>query len=123
MAAANGAMVAVVDDDEAVRDSMEFLLQVSGYAVATFDSAAAFLGRPGGHAIAAIVMDHHMPGLTGLQLAAQLRAAGNRVPILLITGSPSPDIVARAAELGIEKVLEKPPSDGELLSFVAAHLP
>ena len=123
MVAGGGAMVAVVDDDQAVRDSMEFLLQVSGFAVATFDSATAFLERSDGPAIAALVLDHHMPGLTGLQLAAQLRAVGSRMPILLITGSPSPDIVARAAELGVEKVLEKPPSEAELLSFVAAHLP
>ncbi len=62
-----------------------------------------------------------MPGMTGLELAARLHTYGSAIPVLLITGSPSPAIAARAARLGIEKVLEKPPDEDDLLSFVDAH--
>ena len=59
-----------------------------------------------------------MPNMTGLELAEKLRADGAVIPILLITGSPSPAIVARAAELDIWRVLEKPPSDDDLINFI-----
>ena len=59
-----------------------------------------------------------MPDMTGLQLAERLRADGVGIPILLVTGSPSPAMVARAAKLGIERVLEKPLNDEDLLDFV-----
>src|SRR6185437_13294599 len=70
---------------------------------------------------ASIILDHHMPKMTGLQLAEQLRGGGSLLPILLVTGLPSPSIVARAAELGIERVLEKPPEDDDILEFIASH--
>jgi FixJ family two-component response regulator len=59
-----------------------------------------------------------MPAVTGLELAARLRAEGNTVPIMLITGSISPAIYARAAELGIKKVLEKPLDEADLVAFI-----
>jgi two-component system response regulator FixJ len=111
--------VAVVDDDPAVLDSLRFLLEVSGHTVATYGSGFEFLedgSRP-----ACLILDHHMPHMTGLELVARLRLERAEIPILLITGAPSPAIVARAAQLGIEKVLEKPPTEHELLSFVNAH--
>jgi two-component system, LuxR family, response regulator FixJ len=112
--------VAVVDDDPAVLDSLKFMLEVAGHTVLTYGSAAAFLddltARP-----ACLILDQHMPQMTGLQLATQLRTEGMGIPVLLITAQPSPAIIARAAQLGIEKVLEKPPAEDELLSFVDAH--
>ena len=59
-----------------------------------------------------------MPHMTGLELVARLRVDGAGISILLITGSPSPAIRARAAELGIARVLEKPPSDADPLDFI-----
>lgn len=112
--------VAVVDDDHAVLDSLKFLLEVAGHGVGIYASAAAFLedrsARP-----ACLIIDQHMPGVTGLELAAHLRGDGNDVPVLLITGSLSPAIIERARQLGIERVLEKPPPEDELLRFVDAH--
>jgi two-component system, LuxR family, response regulator FixJ len=61
-----------------------------------------------------------MPEMTGLELAERLRADGSSIPILLITGSPSPTIIARAAELGIHRVIEKPPTEEDLLDFINA---
>ena len=63
-----------------------------------------------------------MPQMTGLELAARLRTKGVGIPVLLITAQPSPIVTARAAELGIEKVLGKPAAEAELLSFVDAHM-
>jgi len=112
--------VAVVDDDPAVLDSLKFLLEVAGHTVLTYASAAAFLAdRAAKHAC--LILDHHMPEMTGLELVAKLRKGGAAIPVLLITGSPSPAIVARAAQIGIEQVLEKPPGEEALLSFVNAY--
>lgn len=110
----------IVDDDPAVRESLCFLLDVSGYPAAAFESAADFLARYTRGNLAGLILDHHMPLVTGLELVARLRAAGDTVPILLITGSPSPAIVARAETLGVERVVEKPPSEQDLLRFAAA---
>ena len=112
--------VGIVDDDPAVRESLRFLLDVSGYPATTFESAEDFLANHERGTLAGLILDHHMPLVTGLELVARLRAAGNTLPILLITGSPSPAIVARASALGVARVVDKPPSEDELLRFVAA---
>ncbi len=112
--------IAIVDDDPAVLDALKFLLELSGHVVETYISAQAFLEKGAGTA-ACLILDQHMPHMTGLELAARLRAAGETIPVLLITGSSSPAIVARAAEIGIDRVLEKPPDEDDLLGFVEAH--
>lgn len=120
MADPQSGAVAIVDDDPAVLDSLKFLLEVSGHRVATYASAADFLQhrmpRP-----ACLILDQHMPHMTGLELAARLRTEGTDVPVLLITGSPSPAILSRAAQLGIEAVLEKPLDESNLLDFIDTH--
>ena len=70
---------------------------------------------------ACLILDQHMPLVSGLDLAARLRTEGVGIPILLISGALSPGIVARAAQLGIERVLPKPPAEDDLLGFVAAY--
>jgi two-component system, LuxR family, response regulator FixJ len=114
----DGAVV-VVDDDPAVLDSLKFLLELFGRKVVTYASAAAFL-EDSERAPSCVILDHHMPNMTGLELAAQLRARHLRLPVLLITGSPSLAITRRAAQLDI-KVLEKPPDERDLLDFVEEH--
>ena len=120
MAEAEQRKVAIVDDDVAVRDSLRFLLEVIGYAAETFASAAEFL-KANVHRFACLILDHHMPNMTGLELVERLRDNGSVIPILLLTNSPSPAIVARAAELDIYRVLEKPPSDNDLKDFIDAN--
>jgi len=118
MAQPLGRKIAIVDDDAAVRDSVCFLLDTMGHASETFASAVEFLDAEFGQ-FSCLILDHHMPEMTGLQLAEQLRTYGSSIRILLITGSPSPEIVSRAAELDV-KVLEKPPSEDDLLAFIEA---
>ena len=108
--------VAVVDDDLAVRDLLRLLLEVLGYTVEIFASAAEFLQANVRH-FACLILDHHMPNMTGLELARRLRTDGAVIPILLITGSPLPNIAASAAELGI-KLIDKPPTEEALIDFI-----
>jgi two-component system response regulator FixJ len=111
--------IAVIDDDAAVRDSLRLLLEIIGYPVETFESAAEFLEADLQH-FPCLISDYHMPYMTGLELAERLRADGANIPILLMTGSPTPAILARAAEVGIDRVVEKPTSDDDLLDFINA---
>jgi FixJ family two-component response regulator len=113
--------IAVVDDDHAVRESLRFLLEVAGKTVVAFASAADFL-KSEWRQIACLILDQHMPGMTGLDLVEQLRASGVAIPVMLITGSMSHGMLARAAALGVGRVLEKPVDDAELLDFVDAAL-
>ena len=111
-------LVGVVDDDEAVRDSLGFLLETAGLNVVTYGSAAQFLSEASLDDLACLVVDQHMPELTGLQLIARLRGQGVTLPIALITGSPSADLIRLARELGVAGVLEKPLDDAALLAFI-----
>ena len=108
-----------MDDDDAVRHSLGLLLEVICHTVETFASAAEFLRADIRH-IGCLILDQHMPGMTGLQLAERLRTDGSLLPILLVTGSPSPTIATRAAALGVNKVLEKPPGDEDVIDFITA---
>lgn len=113
--------VAVVDDDAAVLESYRFMLELAGFRVATFSSALDYLAAAA-FPPSCMILDQHMPLMTGLELAERLRGGTRDVPIMLVTAAPSPAILQRAAELGITKVLEKPPNEDELLGFVEAHL-
>jgi FixJ family two-component response regulator len=115
-----GGAVAVVDDDPAVLDSLKFLLEVAGHKVAVYASAMQFLEDRGAPPTC-LILDQHMPGMTGLELAVRLGAEGVNIPVMLITASPSPAIVTRAAQLRIEEVLEKPLTEHDLLRFVDLH--
>ena len=111
-------LVAVVDDDDAVRESLQFLLETAGFTVTTYHSAAQFLTDARLGELACLVIDQHMPEQTGLQLVSLLRSNGVNLPIALITGSPSPDLLRRASQLGVGRVLEKPLDDDDLLDFI-----
>ena len=112
-------VIAVVDDDDAVRDSLRFLLEIAGYDVATYGSAAQFLRDAPMDKLVCLVLDQHMPDQTGLQLVARLRNDGVDLPVALITGSPSADLIRQARQLDVAKVLEKPLDDDVLLEFLA----
>lgn len=113
--------VAIVDDDPGVRSSLGFLLEVLGHSVQAFASAAEFL-KADLRCLACLILDHHMPDMTGLRLAERLRNDGSLIPIMLVTGSLSPQITTQAALLGIDNVLEKPPTENDLIRFIEAAL-
>ena len=109
-------VVAVVDDDEAVRDSIRFLLEMADYTVRVYDAPPRMLDDGWG-TLDCLVVDQHMPGMTGLEVLARLREAGASLPVVLITGSISPDLERRAAELGA-RVMVKPLVEDDLLAFI-----
>ena len=100
-------LVYVVDDDEAVRDSLQFLLEPT-YLVATFDSAEAFLARYDPKAIACLILDVRMPGMSGLQLQEELLARGSRLPVVFITGHGDVPMAVATMKKGATDFIEKP---------------
>lgn len=97
----------VVDDDEAVLNSLKFCLESEGFAVRLYGEAQALLSEPDLPAVGCLVVDHHMPGVTGLELVARLRSDGVALPAILITGHPGATLRRRAAEAGVT-LIDKP---------------
>jgi FixJ family two-component response regulator len=120
MATSSG-IIAIVDDDVDVLDSLEFLLEAEGFSVEIFSSADAFLRQfqERHEHFSCLIVDHHMPECTGLELVNRLRADGHSISVMLITAALTPGISRTAAEIGIEKVLAKPVADDELVAFVS----
>ncbi len=113
-------IVAVVDDDASVRESLRFLLETAGYIVATFKSADEFLAAAI-DGTACLLLDQHMPRVTGLDLLYELRAAGSAMAVALMTGSPSPELTLRAQALGAVIIMEKPLREADLMRFLSDH--
>ena len=115
----NSGKVVVIDDNAAGLRSMKLLLEMAGYETAGHTSANSFLAS--GDTPSCLIVDQNMPGVTGLQLVASLRERPDHIPVLLICGFVDAPIATRAAELHVEKILEKPLEPEQLLAFVAAY--
>jgi FixJ family two-component response regulator len=115
-------VVAVVDDDESVRQAVHLLLESVGIAARSFSSAEEFLasGLPG--EAACLITDLQMPGMDGLELQARLAADGVGVPIIFITGHGDPRMRAQAKAAGALAFLDKPFDDEALLELVRTAL-
>jgi FixJ family two-component response regulator len=113
-------IVAVIDDNEDVLDSLSLVLEMYGFAVTPYAMSVSFLedftARP-----SCLIVDQNMPGMKGLELVARLRQQGNLIPVLVTTGLPSSDIAEDAARLGIERVITKPAKVDDLLNFVSKY--
>jgi two-component system response regulator FixJ len=101
------AVVGIVDDEPAVRNSLKFSLEIEGLAVAVFAGANELLRERDLSRFRCLVVDQNMPGLNGLDLVAELRSRQVPVPIILITSNPSKALVARAETAGVP-IVEKP---------------
>lgn len=111
-------VIDVIDDDDAVRDSMRALLECFDYTVRDYQTAEDFLRKSDKNADC-ILVDQHMPGITGLALVERLRASGDQTPALLITGRTDTAIEPRAAEIDLT-VLHKPIDDERLVASIEA---
>lgn len=115
-------VVYVVDDDEAVRDSLRWLLEGNGFRVTCFDSAERFIANL--TAIqsqrACLILDVRMPGMTGTELHEELIDRGVQVPLIFITGHGNVPMAVDSMKKGAVDFLEKPFNDTQLCALVAA---
>jgi two-component system response regulator FixJ len=110
--------VHVVDDDEAVRDGAEILLDSAGYDVVTHVSGSDFLAHLDVQLPGCLLLDIHMPGLTGLQVQTELRARGVDWPVIVLTGQGDVGIAVNAMKNGAFEFIEKPYKNDGLLEML-----
>ena len=115
-------VVHVVDDDEAVRDSMRALLESHGFEVRDYASARAFLVGTPVQPRGCMLLDLHMPGMSGLELLDMLHARGSKLPVIAFTGRSDAALRERVVRAGALTLLDKPVSDDRLLSSLTSAL-
>ncbi len=121
-------IVHVIDDDEALRDSLTFLLRTAGLEVRTHASASAFLdalpgaGLLAGTDLGCLVSDVRMPGMSGIDLLRRLKELGISVPVIVVTGHGDVPLAVEAMKFGAVDFLEKPFDDEILLASVRSAL-
>jgi FixJ family two-component response regulator len=114
--------VYVVDDDEAVRDSLQWLLEGKGYRVRCFDSAESFLSRYDAREVACLIVDIRMGGMTGLELQNRLLEARSPLPIVFITGHGDVPMAVDTMKKGAMDFIQKPFKEDQLLGLVERML-
>jgi FixJ family two-component response regulator len=118
----SGPIVAIVDDDEAVRNAIVVLMRSMGLVAQAFSSGEEFLRSPELSRTGCLVVDFNMPKMSGLDLHNNLSRLGKEIPTVLITAYPSDDIRARAIQAGIICYLPKPFDESDLLNCIQAAL-
>ncbi len=114
--------VYVIDDDEAMRHSLEFLLGSVDYEVALFDSGQAFLDAMPALEFGCVVSDVRMPGIDGIELLRRLKTLQSRLPVIIMTGHGDVPLAVEAMKLGAVDFLEKPFEDDLLIAMVDSGL-
>ena len=109
-------VILVVDDDSAVRSSLQFALEAEGFQVRAYSSAHQLLNQDSLPDSCCLVTDYHMPAMNGLELVAKLRDRHISIPAILVTSLPNENLRNRAAAAGIS-IVEKPVMDSRLLEL------
>ena len=112
--------VYVIDDDEAMRDSLNFLLDSSGYRVRLFETAQAFLDALPELTFGCVVSDVRMPGIDGIELLKRMKRDPRSFPIVIMTGHGDVPLAVEAMKLGAVDFLEKPFEDDRLITMIDA---
>ncbi len=112
----------IVDDDEAVRDSLRWLLEANGYAVRSFAGAEEFLAAYDPEQVGVLIADIRMPGMSGLELQEALIARKAPLPIVFITGHGDVPMAVSTMKKGAVDFLEKPFNEADLRALVAGML-
>ena len=111
-------MIAVIDDEESIRDSLRALLRSAGYEPRTFSSAELFLESGVAARIGCLILDVRMPGIDGPELQVRLRKQHAHIPIIFITAHDDGPVRERVLKAGALDVLNKPFAPADLLSTV-----
>ncbi len=114
--------VYVIDDDEAVRDSLQWLLEGKDYRVRCFDSAESFLSRFDAREVAGLIVDIRMGGMTGLELQNRLIESGSPLPLAFITGHGDVPMAVDTMKKGAMDFIQKPFNEAQLLPLVERML-
>lgn len=115
-------LIAVVDDEDSVRKALARLLRSAGMDVATFATGGDFLAAVGTNPVDCVVLDLHMPRMSGFEVQLQLDRLGNRAGVVIITGHDTPESRARALTGGAVAYLLKPIDEQVLLDAIAAAI-
>lgn len=119
---ANSDIVHVIDDDSEVRQSLAFLLSTVGLAVRVHDSATSFLAALAETQDGCVVTDVRMPGMDGIELQRRLRAKGNPMPVIVMTGHGDVALAVEAMKAGAVDFIEKPFDDEMLIASIKTAL-
>ena len=114
----NKPVVHVVDDDEALRDSLRWLLESAGHSVADHATAESFLATYDPEQAGCLVLDIRMPGMSGLELQDELKRRGHAIPIIFITGHADVPMAVSAVKKGAIEFIEKPFNDHAFLALI-----
>jgi two-component system, LuxR family, response regulator FixJ len=114
--------VYVIDDDEAMRDSLNFLLDCAGLEVTLFETAQQFLDALPGLDFGCVVSDVRMPGIDGIELLRRMKASQSKFPILIMTGHGDVPLAVEAMKLGAIDFMEKPFDDDRLTGMIEAAI-
>jgi FixJ family two-component response regulator len=119
---AESPLIAIVDDDESVRDALTSLLHAVGWRAEAFASAEAFLQSGQVHTTACLLLDVRLPGLSGLELQRQLRASQAQLPLIFLTAYGTEAMRAQTLQAGAVAFFTKPFSDTALLEAIHTAL-
>ena len=112
----------IVDDDEAVTDSLQALLETFGFNVQSYGSGDEFLANEQHRAADCLLIDQHMPGASGLDIVEELHKEGVQIPTILISGRLDPSMRERASRLGVRELLDKPVAASRLIQAIRTTL-
>jgi two-component system response regulator FixJ len=118
----NKRKVYVIDDDEAMRDSLNFLLESADFSVTLFEAAQNFLDALPGLEFGCVVSDVRMPGIDGIEMLKRMKAGQSTFPILIMTGHGDVPLAVEAMKLGAVDFLEKPFEDDRLIGMIEAAI-
>jgi FixJ family two-component response regulator len=118
----NSRLIAIVDDDESLRSALQDLIESDGLSALCFGSAEQFMNSEARHKAACLIADIRMPGMSGLELQAKLKAERYRTPIIFITAHGDAEMRTLAMRDGAVEFLTKPFDDAVLLEIVHAAL-
>jgi len=118
----SNARVYVIDDDPAMRDSLDFLLDAAGLGVRLFDSAQTFLDDLADLEPGCILTDVRMPGIDGMELLRRIQAGPRKLPVIVMTGHGDVPLAVEAMKLGALDFIEKPFGDDRLIGMIETAL-